>query len=167
MAEPERWRDFKHAFEDACLSVGSSIGETKMALIKAFADGTIRTRWHGHYSGGNPHIDRQRWTDADVDLTRGRVVLADGSGMQGVEVNDGDLQTWLIGTTTKKRKKKTPVQQERAKKALKALFGDRLPAPSDVSNPELNKRVNDWLTSNEIGGVSLDSVVRAAGRRSK
>jgi hypothetical protein len=72
-----------------------------------------------------------------------------------------------ISVATGKRKRKTPVKEKRAEQAIQAIFKGKIPTVIEVTNPELNERVNKWLKDNTIGPVSLDSVLRAAGRRSK
>lgn len=89
------WIGLITALERACTSRSGSVAENKMALIQACADGMIATRWRGHYSGGSPSISRQQWAGADIDLEFGRVTLADGNSMLGVEVNSSDLEAWL------------------------------------------------------------------------
>jgi dissimilatory sulfite reductase (desulfoviridin) alpha/beta subunit len=65
------------------------------------------------------------------------------------------------------RRERTKTAQERAKRALKACYGNLIPEQGLVPNEELTKRVNDWLANQKpkLRDVSKDSILRAAGRR--
>jgi hypothetical protein len=63
---------------------------------------------------------------------------------------------------------RTSPEQDRAKKALNALFSDgHIPPQEDLPNKLLCTRVNNWLKQHNMIEVKPDAILRAAGRRSK
>ena len=63
-----------------------------------------------------------------------------------------------------RRRKRSP-GVERANRALTAIYPKGVPDQATVRNNKLNDQVNDWLTENGLDTVSINSVLRAAGRR--
>jgi hypothetical protein len=55
--------------------------------------------------------------------------------------------------------------RERARRALKELYGSRAPDEAALSNKALEKAVNEWLEANSMRPVAQRTIRRAAGRR--
>jgi hypothetical protein len=63
------------------------------------------------------------------------------------------------------RRPRTQSERGRAKRALAALYGDKVPDQSACPNGHLNDQVNRWLKARQEPSVKLDTLLRAAGRR--
>lgn len=73
-----------------------SLAGAKIEAIEACAAGLIEARWRGNMISGRPtHIERQKWIGADIDLSSGVVILADGRRMAQVEAKETDFAGWL------------------------------------------------------------------------
>ena len=55
--------------------------------------------------------------------------------------------------------------RERARRALDALFGSKVPDAAALPNKPLGKKVNDWLTKRSEPPVQQRTIQRAAGRK--
>jgi hypothetical protein len=63
-----------------------------------------------------------------------------------------------------RRHKRSP-EVERANRALTVIYPEGVPDQATVRDNKLNNQVNDWLRDNSLDPVTIDSVLRAAGRR--
>jgi hypothetical protein len=87
-----------------------------------------------------------------------------------------DLKGWLDryapqAPPPKQKKRRTRYKQNRAERALKALFPDGPPDQTELSNDILCQRVTDWLKTDckeqsipWIDNISRKTILRAAGR---
>jgi hypothetical protein len=66
-----------------------------------------------------------------------------------------------------RRRKKRASEVERTKRALAAIYPnpDGVPDQATVRDVRLNQQVNEWLVENGLDTVKIDTVLRAAGRR--
>jgi hypothetical protein len=55
-------------------------------------------------------------------------------------------------------------QRERARRALSALYGKKVPDPAALPNKHLEKQINDWLREHRQPPISGRTIRRAAGR---
>jgi hypothetical protein len=81
------------------------------------------------------------------------------------ESRTGNAEQVPIPTTAPKRKRASH-ERARAKGALYALYLKGIPDPSSVPNDQLLSDVNKHLAAHGLKEVKLDSLLRAAGRRS-
>jgi hypothetical protein len=56
-------------------------------------------------------------------------------------------------------------RQEPARRAIKALFGAKIPDAAQLPNKFLAKQVTEWLEKNEYPVPSHNTILRAAGRK--
>ena len=92
-----------------------------------------------------------------------------GHGIYGIiEFNAEDLHYWLNIAPTPRKQKSAP-KGERIKDAIDALFPDgSVPPQKDLPNPELIKRVRNYLKEHDYNVPFHDDVIlREAGRKAK
>lgn len=165
------------AVEEVAKRLGITITEAKVKLLDALHAGRVGARWRLHVSGESPMIAKGRWAGADIDVKHDRVVLANGDGMQSVEI-DHDYQAWLhaqarpdtlppakTDTTLNPRPQN---QRDRASQAIAARWPNGLPAQSELPNGVLCAEVIEWIKADcETRGLPLltpsdDTIERAA-----
>jgi hypothetical protein len=56
-------------------------------------------------------------------------------------------------------------RREPARRAIKALYGAKVPDAAELPNKFLVKRVTEWLEKNNYPVPSLNTILRAAGRK--
>jgi hypothetical protein len=166
----EQWLSVTEALSAIKDHVGSGIGRSEHILESARKSGEVRHRndvlvlaaddgiiqtVHGINADGRSvvhHIHPIRPADYD-------------------EFSEDDLLDWLSRQQfpdqkpdSKPAARRTPPEQARALKAMKAIYG-KIPPQDEVSNPVLEQAVNKHLKQEGLEAVKKDAIQRAAGRR--
>jgi hypothetical protein len=160
---------------------GSNIDEKKEAIILLIRDRLIINgaidETHFRFLGGKPPInvgywlanfsyDDVSWDESTIRAPAGGV--ADIVRWYLIEIAASGLTLFASdkgGKGKKPTRNKASPEQERALKALHAIYGDRIPPQNEVSNKVLEKIVNDRLHADGLQKVKPDALQRAAGRR--
>jgi hypothetical protein len=162
---------------------GTDISEKKEAVLLLIRDrlivGGSIDETNFRFLAGKPQIKDATWL---ANLSHADVAWGDSSiRADGSSENDAFIQPfgWFLieiaaaGLTLfrsgKNQKAPTPhrtsPEQARALKALRALYGEKIPPQEEVANKVLESRANGWLKENDLLPVKPDALQRAAGRR--
>ena len=71
----------------------------------------------------------------------------------------------VLDTSSADRTPRKQMARERAERAIKDLYPAGVPNQSTEPNSILWRKVGDWLKKNKLPDTSLDTILRAAGRR--
>jgi hypothetical protein len=135
-------------------------------------DGKIDEK-HFRFLTGKPSIVDALWlgnlSHDDVDWENSNICApcSDAVGLQWflIEIASSGLSLFGSRASAKEaRRRRTPPEQARALKAIKAIY-DRIPPQDEVSNPVLEQAVNNYLKQEGLEAVKRDAILRAAGRR--
>jgi len=153
----ERWLTTEEAAAAIRAHVGCSIGRSQAILADARASREVRFEY--------PDNRVRLWADDGIVDARPPILIGGTKS-----VNEADLLDWLSRQPFPDQKpakpvaRRTPPEQARALKAMKALYG-RIPPQDEVSNPVLEQAVNKHLKQEGLREVKKDAIQRAAGRR--
>ena len=166
MIEPG-WITFYEAARDIHERIGGSQAEAQKRLRCACGDELIRTM-KAPYENEHTQLPFDIWTRVAPREWREREVDYDGPDADGCKmvamIHEDDFRQWLdkptaVGPSSKKPRSSRQV--DLAREAINAACPDY----EHLSNPQIEKQVNDWLKAQGRPPVKGDAILRATGRR--
>ena len=166
MTEPG-WITFYTAARHIHQRIGGSQAEAQMKLRRACGDGLIRTM-KAPYENEHTQLPFDIWTRVAPREWREREVDYDGPDADGCKmvamIHEDDFRQWLNNTIAgapSPKKARSSRQVDLAREAINAACPDY----EHLSNPQIEKQVNDWLKAQGRPPVKGDAILRATGRR--
>jgi hypothetical protein len=173
----EQWITFEEAVDIVRAHLGASIGRSQAMTNAARASGEVRFQnladpvlllADDGLVGMSLRPGSMNCSGVTAD---GRSIIHRATSANMSQVSKDDLLDWLSRQQFPDQKpdskpavRRTPPEQARALKAMKAIYG-RIPPQNEVSNPVLEHAVNKYLKQEGLKAVKKDAIQRAAGRR--
>ena len=144
------------AVEETAVRLNVVLMEAKVRLLDACRAGIVRGYWCGHYSGQSPVFARQEWEGADIDLSCGTVILANGERRAQVGLNRSDYEPWLASIAA-------PTPAELPPKGRRYVGDDELVAEG-VDGLRTGKWSNAWQSAQALAPERKGMALSHRGR---